>query len=1237
MLEQRLLLAKLDTVARRVFWSRCLTGLALAWGALWLLAMLGIALRPAAAGQMIPAALIAGAALGAIVLVWAKTRGLSATEVARRIETYYPELDARLLTAVEQAPSFATGRLNLLQQHVVTEALAHADTRPWDATLPAWKLTGPGLLAAINLGILLGLIAWLPTDRAQSSTSPTLLADGIPIGADLPVTVEPGDVELERGSSLLVLARFRDELPSRVSLQFTPAGQKPEALPFEKSLDDPVFGARLARVMADLEYVVRYDAQETRPFKVTVFDLPALVRSDLVVEQPEYTGKAKERLENAYDVTVVEGSRVTIECRANKPLATAALVRKNGERVPLSVDPQDQQRWTVTLSPETSERFTLALTDDRERKNRDPDQFRIDVVRNQPPNLKLAFPGRDIRVSPLEELALEGQVSDDYGLDEFGVVLTVAGREPVVVPLGKDIQSGKPQTAGFVQPLEDWNLQPDDLISFHLYAIDRGPDGQPRKTTGDLYFAASSSSSQQQQQQNQFENLVQTQKQIVSATWNLIRRQSGEWNDKSGEETGVIFDSQHANQTKLLERMTQIEGAAQQRLANQAAERMAAAAIELDRARNDRAASPLDAALASEQAAYQALLKLRARDHRVTQGQPSGGGGGGGASPSQQQLNELELTNRENRYQNRNQAGEAPGQAQREELQVLDRLKELARRQSDLNQKLRELEAALRLASTPEQRDEIDRQLKRLREDQQQLLQDSDELRNRLAQSAQQEQFSEAREQLENTRSRQVEATEALREGQLSQALSSSTRAERELNQLQQDFRQQTSARFAEAMRELREEARELNRREAELADRLANVNQPDARPSLRQSRDREQLQQEFEQQREAVNELTQQARQVVQDAETAEPLLSQQLYDALRQVREDKLEPALDAVPQLLQRGFLPEAQRAETQVREGLQRLQAGMERAAEAVLGSEVESLRRARSELAELSQQLQSELAQSNAGGGRTATQSNAELPDAPQESTGEGSPQPGEPREGQPQQGQPGENGQPSENGQRGQGQGQQPGQQPGQGRGQGQQPGEGQGQQPGQGQQAGQGQGGGQGGEGQGGEPQPGQAGGQPSPDARLPGNQPGSRPGGGLRGGNQTAGGNDRGGWNSGGGGNQQAGPITGEDYREWSERLRDVESMVSDPALQAEVARLREQARSLRAEFKRHSVAPNWSLVQTSLYDPLVELQQRLAEEVAKRESNDALVPIDRDPVPARYRELVRSYYERLGRGNE
>jgi len=47
-----------------------------------------------------------------------------------------------------------------------------------------------------------------------------------------------------------------------------------------------------------------------------------------------------------------------------------------------------------------------------------------------------------------------------------------------------------------------------------------------------------------------------------------------------------------------------------------------------------------------------------------------------------------------------------------------------------------------------------------------------------------------------------------------------------------------------------------------------------------------------------------------------------------------------------------------------------------------------------------------------------------------------------------------------------------------------------------------------------------------------------------------------------------------------------------------------------------------------------PLMELRTRISEELARRESKEALVPIDRDPVPTRYSELVRRYYEELGK---
>jgi hypothetical protein len=118
-------------------------------------------------------------------------------------------------------------------------------------------------------------------------------------------------------------------------------------------------------------------------------------------------------------------------------------------------------------------------------------------------------------------------------------------------------------------------------------------------------------------------------------------------------------------------------------------------------------------------------------------------------------------------------------------------------------------------------------------------------------------------------------------------------------------------------------------------------------------------------------------------------------------------------------------------------------------------------------------------------------------------------------------------------------------------------------------------------------------------------------------------------------GGPEERAGPITGENFRDWADRLRDVEEMLDDGELRAEAARIRDRAEDAREEFKRHSKEPDWTKLQDLVSDPLVELSQRIDEEIRKLESPDALVPIDRDPVPPEFAEQIRRYYERLGSG--
>jgi hypothetical protein len=91
----------------------------------------------------------------------------------------------------------------------------------------------------------------------------------------------------------------------------------------------------------------------------------------------------------------------------------------------------------------------------------------------------------------------------------------------------------------------------------------------------------------------------------------------------------------------------------------------------------------------------------------------------------------------------------------------------------------------------------------------------------------------------------------------------------------------------------------------------------------------------------------------------------------------------------------------------------------------------------------------------------------------------------------------------------------------------------------------------------------------------------------------------------------------------------------MLDDGELRAEAARIRDRAEDAREEFKRHSKEPDWTKLQDLVSNPLVELSRRIDEEIRKLESPDALVPIDRDPVPPEFAEQIRRYYERLGSG--
>ena len=367
----------------------------------------------------------------------------------------------------------------------------------------------------------------------------------------------------------------------------------------------------------------------------------------------------------------------------------------------------------------------------------------------------------------------------------------------------------------------------------------------------------------------------------------------------------------------------------------------------------------LPAALAAEQAAYQALLKATPREYRMTRSRNRGQSGNSSGQPSQQELNQLELNKEENRYETERQAAATPTQKQREQTQTVDRLKQLARRQQDLNDRLRDLQTALQEARTEQEREEIQRQLKRLRDEERQMLSDVDELRQRLEQSPDAATQADTRQQLEQTRSDVQRAAQELERQSVSEALAAGSRAEQNLQNLRENLRQQTSSQFAEQMRQMRSQARDLANHESQIARDLDALNNS-AQKSLDDSSQRQSLVERMARQQSALTNLLGEMRAVTEQAESTEPLLSKQLYDILRRADQLHTDNQLEMGGRLVDRGFLPQASEAERSARQNIDELRQSVDRAAESVLGSEAEALRYAQKELDDLAGQMAREM-------------------------------------------------------------------------------------------------------------------------------------------------------------------------------------------------------------------------------------------------------------------------------------
>jgi hypothetical protein len=1110
--------------------------------------------------------------------------------IALYVEEHEPSLDAALVSAVESEPRAKQGRPDLspeLVRRLVETAIEQVERIDYGRLVERPRLNrfGAMLAGAAGVGMLLALLS--PAFVRQAA--PFLLKPwSVRAASPYAIDVLPGNAQVARGSDQIVSAQLKGFDSDKVELAAKAGSSEWKR---QQMVAEPGSGEYRFMLLAlgqPTEYFVESSGVRSSVFRIDVVDKPYVKTLDLEYTFPRYTGLQPQKVEDGGDVAALKGTEVGLKVTPTFRVGGGRLLVEGEAPAELSLQADGTLTGRFTVAKDGFYKIELHGGDGRPQPA-SPD-YAITVLKDQPPSVAFVKPGRDSKVTPIEEVFAEVKAEDDFGVANLELVYSVNGGEEKTLALHK----GAPRkfvSAGHTFFLEELGLSPGDFVSYYARVKDAGAPAQAAAT--DIYFLEARPFRRDYRQAEQGGMpgggggqqegaLSQQQRQVIAATFKLQRDRQRLGEKSFAEDLRTVA----LVQARLRE---QVEGLVSRMGARgilepgsdfqQTASELRLAAAEMKTAEEGLEKKQPKDALPPEQRALSHLQKAEGafRDVQVAFG--GGGGGGGGAQAEElADLFELELDKLRNQYETVQRG--AQEQADQQVDEAMQRLQELARRQEQENERMRQ-----RAGRLPNQSGGGSGS-------QRSLADETEELGRKLERLAREK----ASTSLEETARRLREAADSMRRSAANTKGGASADGQAALDRLKDARRlldTQRQARLDRDIKEAQQKAEELRQSQERIASDTREL-QGGAGASGDAAEKKARLMQRKDALASGVGELESQLDKMSQESRREQKDASRKLQETANSIRDQKLKEKIRYSKGFLNGGSPEVGQQFERDISGQLSDLEKRLREAAGAVGQSEDQKKAAALDKARNLVRNMESLEERLRSAGSRE---------------------QGGGQEQGQQQGGREGREGQPQGGSEQGREQGQSSGQQQG-------------GQQAGGQQSGGQQRGGQQGGEQQGGDQQGGQRGG---------GQQAGGRSGG-PAGPDQTGGmldgGRDRNGLSPGG----RPRFLTSEEARQLGRELRARAADAQE--LQREL-----QRGGLPAQDAEEIARRIRNLENKSLGDPLglAKLASEVVEDLKMLEyslrraaegDKPKLYLSGSEELPPGYKALVEEYYRSLAR---
>jgi len=471
--------------------------------------------------------------------------------VARFVEEREPSLDDRLVSAVDAAA--ARRELPEAAQGLVEPMLADTARRlrhvSLDAIIPGETMRRAASRALAAAAIAMALLFSARHVARQAVDAASLLL----FPSRVVVEVTPGNTRVKAGEALGIQARLvGNGAPVMAQVQIATGasgtGEEVAWRSLDMASETPgTFRLAMNQVWTSFRYRVAAGAVTSPTYEITVVKPPRVTRIDVDYAYPAGLQLPPRTEEDGGDIYAPPGTEARLHVVTDPPAVMGRLSLANGQTLELTPEAatgsdshvaggaDHANRWSGVLKVTDDGSYRVALTDREGLSNPGDTEYFIRVLEDRPPVVHVIRPGSDRSVTRLEEVEVEAQAEDDYGIDRLDLIYSVRGEAEQVVPL-KIPRNATTVSGRQTLYLEDLNVAPGDFISYYVRARDVTRGARPNEARSDIFFlevkpyeqefavAQSQSAAAGGGGRGELDDLIAAQKDVIVATWKIDRR-----------------------------------------------------------------------------------------------------------------------------------------------------------------------------------------------------------------------------------------------------------------------------------------------------------------------------------------------------------------------------------------------------------------------------------------------------------------------------------------------------------------------------------------------------------------------------------------------------------------------------------------------------------------------------------------------------------------------------------------